>query len=245
MSDADDDANEALFGFSLPFDSKVLCTGTTLANFDESHDGGYTNIKPNVIFVSPSCPKARKQLPLLVAAYPSIECVHVRSAGIDFVVSEALDELVETNPNFNVTYSKGQFSSSLAEYSLMACSYFAKDLPRLMKHKQNKNWEKYDAEELRGNTLGVVGYGDIGRAVVKLAYVDGMLRRHPKLSVNDPYCSVVYGTDKASLNQLMGESDNIVCSARSTVGTWGMVNVAAFDTVKENAYQSGEGSCGR
>jgi hypothetical protein len=28
----------------------------------------------------------------------------------------------------------------------MACSYFAKDLPRLMKQKQAKNWEKYDIE---------------------------------------------------------------------------------------------------
>lgn len=29
---------------------------------------------------------------------------------------------------------------------MMACSYFAKDLPRLMKQQQAKNWEKYDIE---------------------------------------------------------------------------------------------------
>lgn len=108
-----------------------------------------------------------------------------------------------------------------------------------MKQQKSKNWEKYDVEELRGKTLGIVGYGDIGRSCAKLAHVYGMkiiaLRRNPKLSANDPYCSVVYGTDKKSLNKLMSESDYIVSSAPSTVETRGMINADAFDAVKENA----------
>lgn len=236
LSDPDDDANQALFE-SLPFGSKVLHTGTTLSDFDDFRPGigeMASTVTPNVIFVSPSCPKARKQLPLLLAAFPSIEWVHVRSAGIDFVVSDELSQ-----SDVVVTNAKGQFSSSLAEYAMMACSYFAKDLPRLLKQQKEKDWNKYDVEELRGKTLGIVGYGDIGRACAKLAHVYGMkiiaLRRNPKLSVNDPFCSVVYGTDKASLNQLMSESDYIVCSAPSTVETRGMVNADAFEAVKENA----------
>jgi phosphoglycerate dehydrogenase-like enzyme len=86
---------------------------------------------------------------------------------------------------------------------------------------------------------GIIGYGDIGRACAKLATVYGMkivaLRRHPYLSKDDPYCDVVYGRDKGSLNQLMGESDYILCSTPSTVETRGMVNADAFAHVKENA----------
>ena len=61
------------------------------------------------------------------------------------------------------------------------------------------------------------------------------LRRHPFLSRDDPYCDVVYGRDKASLNRLMSESDYIVCSAPSTIETRGMINAEAFQSVKDGA----------
>lgn len=76
---------------------------------------------PNVLFVSPSCLRSRELLPIVLKTFPSIEWIHCRSAGIDFVYSNEFASL--TVP---VTNAKGQFSSSLAEYTMMACSYFAK-----------------------------------------------------------------------------------------------------------------------
>lgn len=233
LSAADDDANQALHDGNLPLGASLLGVGTSLADFDHLRDS-----KPNVLFVSPSCPHTATALPLVLAAFPSIEWVHCRSAGIDFVESDEFAELA-TKSNVHVTNAKGQFSSSLAEYTLMACSYFAKEVPRLMANKQGHSWDKFDVSDLRGKTLGIVGYGDIGRATAKLATVYGMriiaLRRHPFLSKDDPYCDVVYGRDKASLNKLMSESDYILCSAPSTVETRGMVSADAFENVKENA----------
>ena len=46
---------------------------------------------------------------------------------------------------------------SLAEWTLTACNWFAKDLPRLRKAQQEGRWDAYDVEELRGKTLGVIG----------------------------------------------------------------------------------------
>jgi len=152
LSDPDDGANKALHEGKLPLGASLLGVGTTLKDFEAIRNSKQI---PNVLFVSPSCPRAAAVLPMVLAAFPSIEWIHVRSAGIDFVESA---ELASSTAGIMVTNAKGQFSSSLAEYALMACSYFAKDLPRMMRQQQAKNWEKYDVEELRGKTVGIVGY---------------------------------------------------------------------------------------
>ncbi len=51
-------------------------------------------------------------------------------------------------------------------------------------------WERFNMKELRGSTLGIVGYGDIGAACAQLAKAMGMtvvaLRRRPTLNNADP-----------------------------------------------------------
>lgn len=44
---------------------------------------------------------------------------------------------------------QGNFSHSLAEYTLAACNWFAKDFPRLRAQQKAKKWEPFDVEELR------------------------------------------------------------------------------------------------
>jgi hypothetical protein len=74
LSAADDEANDSLHTGTLPLGSTLLGVGTSLSDFD-------SNIKPNVLFISPSCPNAATVLPKVLAAFPSIEWVHCRSAG--------------------------------------------------------------------------------------------------------------------------------------------------------------------
>ncbi|KAL9178244.1 hypothetical protein ACHAXT_001788 [Thalassiosira profunda] len=234
LAAADDVANSPLTdpGNKLPFGSKLLHTGIEPSDFPDA----LADESPNVLFVSPSCPHARLQLPLILHKFPSIEWIHVRSAGIDFLESEELPGV--TKKGLVMTNAKGQFSSSLAEYAMMACSYFAKDIPRLLAQKGAKVWHDFDIEELRGKTMGIVGYGDIGRATAKLASTYGMkvvaLRRNPSKSEHDPICDEVFGTGKLSLQKLMSISDYVVCSAPSTVETRGMVNADAFKAAKNN-----------
>jgi phosphoglycerate dehydrogenase-like enzyme len=70
-----------------------------------------------------------------------------------------------------------------------ACLYFAKDFPRLIRNKEECVWDRYNMRELKGATLGIVGYGDIGYSCAKLAKVMGMtviaLRRRPELNTAD------------------------------------------------------------
>jgi phosphoglycerate dehydrogenase-like enzyme len=108
-----------------------------------------------------------------------------------------------------------------------------------MAQKKSKTWAKYDVLELRGSTLGVVGYGDIGRACAKLAHVYGMrvvaLRRNPTLAIGDPLCDKVLGSDTESLNTLFRESDYILCSAPLTEETRGLIGKVQFEQAKQDA----------
>ena len=135
-----------------------------------------------------------------------------------------------------LTNAKGMFSSTLAEYCMLACSYFAKDLPRLMRQKSDANWEQYPVLELRGSTLGIVGYGDIGRASAKLAKAYGMrvlgLKRKVT-SVDDPYCDRMYGIE--GLKDLISNSDYILISTPLTSQTRGMISAEVLSHCKPSA----------
>jgi hypothetical protein len=90
LSSEVDDANRALHEGPLPMGAQLLGVGQTPADFEQ-----FSDAKPNALFVSPSCPNASVQVPAMLKAFPSIEWVHVRSAGIDFVVSAELSEYRE------------------------------------------------------------------------------------------------------------------------------------------------------
>lgn len=145
LSDPADPANVSLHQGALPLGASLLGVGTTVETIETSL--GPSSSLPNVLFVSPSCPRAAAVLPAVLSAYPSIQWVHCRSAGIDFIESEDFTQLA-IQRNLAVTNAKGQFSSSLAEYALAACSYFAKDFARLARQQQAKQWKNYDIEEL-------------------------------------------------------------------------------------------------
>ena len=108
-----------------------------------------------------------------------------------------------------------------------------------MRQKQNKDWDKYSVLELRGSTMGIIGYGDIGRACAKLAKAYGMrviaLRRKPNLCYGDSYCDLAYGNQQTDLNKVMSESDYILCSAPLTKDTAGFVNKEALSHAKEGS----------
>ncbi len=215
----------------LPEGARLLQIGGSLADLDLD---SLKAEEANVAFVSPGV--SSETLAGVIEAVPSLEWIQSRSAGIDVLMSKTLGE---SSDDLVMTNAKGAFSSTLAEYTMLACSYFAKDLPRLLANKKAGNWEKYSVLELRGATLGVVGYGDIGRAAAKLAKAYGMkviaLRKNvpPQEAIDaDPCCDSVYGSN--ALNQLFSESDYVLCAAPLTAETHKMIGKEQFDSAKKD-----------
>ncbi|HWR52080.1 MAG TPA: D-2-hydroxyacid dehydrogenase [Bryobacteraceae bacterium] len=173
--------------------------------------------------------------PLLEAAFAqtrNLKWVHSASTGVDTVLFPALIE----SP-VPLTNARGAFSASLAEFTVLAMLSFAKDVRRMLRQQAAASWEPFDVEMLAGRTLGVVGYGDIGRAIAQLARPFGMrilaLRRRPELSGEDPLVDRAYGSD--GLLEMLTHCDYVAATAPLTPSTHGLIGPAAFSAMKREA----------
>ncbi len=85
--------------------------------------------------------------------------------------------------------------------------------------------------ELRGATLGIVGYGQIGRYLAGVALALGM-----RVLVTDPHAKVgPAGLLQVSLDELLTQSDHVVCLAIASAETENLMDAAAFARMKPGA----------
>jgi D-3-phosphoglycerate dehydrogenase len=86
--------------------------------------------------------------------------------------------------------------------------------------------------ELRGATLGIIGYGQIGRTLADLALAFGM-----RVVVADPHAHVPGpALCKLDLPDLLAEADHVVCLATATPETENLMNASAFAAMKPTAF---------
>jgi phosphoglycerate dehydrogenase-like enzyme len=174
---------------------------------------------------------SRDLLRSVFLASPHVRWVHSRAAGIEKLL---FPELVESG--VPLTNGSGVFSRSLGEFALAAILFFSKDFLRMLRNQQAGRWEQFDVEEIAGRTAGIVGYGDIGRAVASRVHAMGMkvlaLKRHPPASA-DPLIAAFYKPEK--LKEMLAECDYVVVCAPLTPETRHMLSDAEFAAMKPSA----------
>ena len=85
--------------------------------------------------------------------------------------------------------------------------------------------------ELRGSTLGVIGYGQIGRRVCELGLALGM-----RVVVTDPHVKVADAhIEQTTLDALLAASDHVVCLAPALPQTENLMDDTRFARMKRGA----------
>lgn len=164
---------------------------------------------------------------------PRVKWVHTRSAGLD---TQIFPELVDSP--VVLTNGSGVFSPPLGEFALGAILFFAKGFRRLVANQESGVWSQFDTPLVSGQTVGIVGYGDIGRAVATRVRAMGMrvlaVKRHgPPLYNVDPLVDRIYRP--ADLGEMLAQCDYVVASAPLTDETRGMIGDMAFAAMKQEA----------
>lgn len=159
--------------------------------------------------------------------------VHSTFAGIDAML---FPELVECD-KVTMTLTRGVFSNSLAEWVTMAMLYLGKDVLRLNANKKAHKYEKYVVTEVKGQTMVVVGYGDIGRACGYKAHALGLhvigVKTHGE-PATDGVADAIVGIDE--LLTVLPKADYVTLVLPLTDKTRGLFGREAFAAMKPSAF---------
>ena len=168
-----------------------------------------------------------------ISGAPKLKYILCTSVGVDYVDIEAADRhgiVVANNPDFcNV---------AVAEYTMALLYTGMRRIPEGMKAVSESSWERrnvLEQRELLGKTLGIIGFGKIGRDVARQAAGIGM-KVQVKKSASNIEAIQKAGIYAASFEELLQTSDVISIHVPLTANTRDMIGEKEFDLMREGTY---------
>lgn len=160
----------------------------------------------------------------------SLKVISRYGAGVDRVDLDAAKA-----KGITVTNTPGTNAVAVCElaFGLMLC--LARAIPRLDKAVKNGEWPRNNGIELAGKTLGIVGFGAIGRNLATRAKAFGM-----DVIAYDPYFNAAFaaqhGVEQKSLDEVIGGADFISLHVPLTKETKYMIGEDAISRMKDGAF---------
>lgn len=167
---------------------------------------------------------------VIEACTPRLRVISKWGTGIDSIDQAAAQEMgvmVGNTPNaFTVPVSESVIGYMLA---------FSRQLPWLDTAIKAGDWEKFVGKTLAESTLGVIGVGNVGKAVIRRARAFGM-----KLLGNDiieiaPDFLLEYGVEMTDLANLMARSDFISINCTLNPTSYHLINAETLSICQPGA----------
>ena len=150
-------------------------------------------------------------VPTNVEAAKALQWIQLASAGFAQVEGLGL-----SGRGVRVCTASGVNDVPIAEWTLMMMIALARDLSGLMQNQQTATWDRDPRfqQEIRGRTLGIWGYGGIGRESARLASALGLrvhvLTRSGKVSRRDAFGVPGTGDDAGKLPAKVFAADEAI-----------------------------------
>lgn len=165
----------------------------------------------------------------VLAHCPKLELVSRRSIGYDSIDLDAC-----RTHGVAVTRLTGMVEGAVAEHVMAYILYFAKRIDLQNASMQRGEWVRVMTPGAKGRTLGLVGFGGIGKEIAKRATAFGMrviyTCRHP-----NPAWESEFGVTYRDMDSLLAESDYVSLNVPLTDQTRGMFSAPQFEQMKSTA----------
>lgn len=160
----------------------------------------------------------------LIAAATKLKVIARAGVGVDNVDLEAASAkgiaVMNTPAGNTVATAELAFGLMLA---------LARHIPQAYDSMQAGKWDRksFMGTELRGKTLGIIGFGRIGRAIAKRAAAFEM-----SVIAYDPYVTAADGVELVDLPTLYGRADYITLHSLVNDQTYHMINAESLAQMK-------------
>lgn len=166
----------------------------------------------------------------LLERCPNLKLISRRGIGYDSVDVAACRRL-----GIAVARTVGQVEGAVAEHLMALLLHFARSIQRENEQMHRGIWDRKMSLGAKNRTLGLVGFGGIGKELARRARAFDMrilyTCRHP-----DPKWADAYGVQYAPLDELLRESDFVSVCVPLTAETEGMFNQDRFRQMKPGSY---------
>ena len=167
---------------------------------------------------------------VLEAAAPRLKVISKWGTGVDSIDREAAARL-----GVQVFNTPGAFADPVADTVLGYILAFARRLPWLDAAVKAGRWEKQVGRSLAECTLGVVGVGNIGQAVLRRARAFGMTLLGNDIREIDPAFIAEVGVRMVPLEELLAQADFISLNCDLNPTSYHLINRERLAQVKPGA----------
>jgi D-3-phosphoglycerate dehydrogenase len=176
------------------------------------------------------CGDDRYTLRVIEACSPRLKVISKWGTGIDSIDAEACSRY-----SIRIGRTLNAFTTPVADSVLAYMLAFARRHPWMDKEMKNGRWEKIPGKALSECTLGVIGIGNIGKAVTRRARAFGMKVYGTDIIQIDHVFITETGIEMTDLPALLAQSDfvSLNCDLNST--SYHLMNSDTFALMKPNA----------
>lgn len=163
----------------------------------------------------------------VIASADRLKVISRYGAGCD-----AVDLDAAARHGIAVTNTPGANAIGVAELTLGLMFALARRLPTTISAARGGEWLRPTGSELFGKTLGLVGFGMIGKEVAQRALALGLT-----VLTYDPYTSaVIPGVERVDLPDLLRRAHYVSLHAAATPETHDLINAERLALMREGAY---------